>query len=118
MKKTKSIKIIENKEEKENDKSLNENKIQQEETHNDITEPKTVKDFLKDKKKPILFKEFPGFFFKKFNLTTYKKERSDSRERSKSPEYKYKPSHKKGNGVPDDLFKLCKAKVTQVCESQ
>ena len=117
MKKTKSIKIIENKEEKENDKSLNENKIQQEETHNDMTEPKTVKDFLKDKKKPILFKEFPGFFFKKFNLTTYKKERSDSRERSKSPEYKYKPSHKKGNGVPDDLFKRLKY-ITKITNSK
>ena len=37
------------------------------------------------------------------NLTAYRKERNDSRERSKSPEYKYKPSHKKGNGVPNDL---------------
>ena len=64
MKKTKSIKIIENKEEKENDKSLNENKIQQEEIHNDITEPKTVKDFLKDKKSQYYSKNFQDFFSK------------------------------------------------------
>ena len=61
-----------------------------------------------ENQKPKLFKEFPGFFFKKFNLTSYKKERSESRERSKSPEYKYKPNHKRGNGVPDDLLKRLK----------
>ena len=108
MKKMKNIKIVENKEEKENDKSLNENKLPEEDIHDEIMEPKTVKDFLNDKKKPAFLKEFPGFFFKKFNLTTYKKERSDSRERSKSPEYKYRPNHKKGNGVPEDLFKRMK----------
>ena len=49
MKKMKNIKIVENKEEKENDKSLNENKLPEEDIHDEIMEPKTVKDFLNDK---------------------------------------------------------------------
>ena len=104
----KSIKTSETKEEQktspndtikiEDQNPLNEN------MHNNILKSNTSQDFLKQKKKPVIFKEFPGFFFKKFNLTSYKKERSDSRERSKSPEIKRKPHHKKGNGVPDDLL--------------
>ena len=109
MKKMKS-KLIENKTDKENQKSTLENKTFDknssiENINNNSIQPNTVQDFLKDNKKPVLFKEFKGFFFKKFNLTAFKKERDDSRERSKSPEYKYKPNHKKGNGVPDDLLK-------------
>ena len=108
MKKMKSIKSLEKKESIDNDNILNEIKIEdknplnQNSTNNDIIKSNTSLDFLKEKAKPILFKEFPGFFFKKFNLTTYKKERSESRERSKSPEYKFKPTHKKGNGIPND----------------
>ena len=106
MKKMKSIKIVENKENQksQNDldnldkKSLNEN------VSNDLIESNTAQNFLKNNTKPILFKEFKGFFYKKFNLTSYKKERDDSRERLKSPQYKYKPNHKKGNGVPNDLL--------------
>ena len=111
MKKMKSIKSIDKKESIDNDNTINEIKIEdknplnQNITNNELVKSNTSLDFLKGKKKPVLFKEFPGFFFKKFNLTTYKKERSESRERSKSPEYKYKPSHKKGNGVPNDLIK-------------
>ena len=109
MKKMKS-KLSENKTDKENQKSTLENKTFDknssiENINNNSIQPNTVQDFLKDNKKPVLFKEFKGFFFKKFNLTAFKKERDDSRERSKSPEYKYKPNHKKGNGVPDDLLK-------------
>ena len=40
----------------------------------------------KKKERTTQSNEFQGFFFKKFNLTTYKRERDDSRERSKSPE--------------------------------
>ena len=111
MKKMKSIKSIDKKESIDNDNTINEIKIEdknplnQNITNNELVKSNTSLDFLKGKEKPVLFKEFPGFFFKKFNLTTYKKERSESRERSKSPEYKYKPSHKKGNGVPNDLIK-------------
>ena len=113
MKKTKNIKILENKDQKENNQSLSEIKLPDNNNINenlskDIIQSNTSQGFLNDKQKPKLFKEFPGFFFKKFNLTSYKKERSESRERSKSPEYKYKPNHKRGNGVPDDLLKRLK----------
>ena len=100
--------------ENNNDNALNnemkdeeKNQIEQNNiSNNDLIKPITIHNFLKEKKKPNLnlFKEFTGFFNKKFNLTAYRKERNDSRERSKSPEYKYKPSHKKGNGVPNDLI--------------
>ena len=107
-----NLKSLEKKENIDNDNELNNeikeenNQIEQNDiSNNDIIKSITVNNFLKEKKKPNinLFKEFTGFFFKKFNLTAYRKERNDSRERSKSPEYKYKPSHKKGNGVPNDL---------------
>ena len=58
----------------------------------------------KKKERTTQSNEFQGFFFKKFNLTTYKRERDDSRERSKSPERIYKLNYKKGNGIPDDLI--------------
>ena len=112
MKKMINLKSLEKKENIDNDNELNNeikeenNQIEQNDiSNNDIIKSITVNNFLKEKKKPNinLFKEFTGFFFKKFNLTAYRKERNDSRERSKSPEYKYKPSHKKGNGVPNDL---------------
>lgn len=116
MKKMKSIKIVDNTESKENLKSINDINMQDKNSStlnnenqlNDLKQSNTSQGFLKPKSKPNVFKEFQGFFFKKFNLTTYKKERDDSRERSKSPEYKYKPNHKKGNGVPDDLIKRLK----------
>ena len=112
MKKMKSIKIAETKEDKEkekqNDIKIIDNNSFNDNIQNDKIQPNTAQDFLRDKKNPIIFKEFQGFFFKKFNLTTYKKERSDSRERSKSPEYKYKPHHKRGNGVPEDILKRLK----------
>ena len=75
-------------------------------TKNLIEQNNTSQDFLKEKSKFNLTKynEFPGFFFKKFNLTTYKKKRDDSRERSKSPERIYKLNYKKGNGIPNDLI--------------
>lgn len=48
--------------------------------------------------------KFSGFFNKKFNLTTYKKEREDSRSRSKSPERKISPHKLKGNGIPVNII--------------
>ena len=104
----KSIKTSETKEEQKTSQNdtikIDDQNPLNENMHNNILKSNTSQDFLKQKKKPVIFKEFPGFFFKKFNLTSYKKERSDSRERSKSPEIKRKPHHKKGNGVPDDLL--------------
>jgi len=85
----------------DNSSKTTKNKIQQ----NDISQ-----DFSKSKSKFKItkYKEFPGFFFKKFNLTTYKKSRDDSRAKSKSPERIYKLNHKKGNGIPNDLIERLK----------
>ena len=85
----------------DNSSKTTKNKIQQ----NDISQ-----DFSKSRSKFKItkYKEFPGFFFKKFNLTMYKKSRDDSRARSKSPERVYKLNHKKGNGIPDDLIERLK----------
>ena len=85
-------------------------------TKNINPENNTSQDFLQEKRQEkdkgkeriTLYNEFPGFFFKKFNLTTYKKERDDSRERAKSPERIYKLNHKKGNGIPNDLIERLK----------
>lgn len=115
MKKVKNFKLI--KDNENNLKSLNDiqpidknistnnNNITSKNDNNINQENNTSKDFLQGKKKFKLTKynDFPGFFFKKFNLTSYKKSRDDSRARSKSPERIYKLNYKKGNGIPDDL---------------
>ena len=46
---------------------------------------------------------FKGFFFKKFDLNTYKKEREDSRSRSRSLEKKVIPHQIRGNGIPKEI---------------
>ncbi len=51
---------------------------------------------------------FKGFHNKNFNLTSYKKSRDDSRERSKSPERIYLPHKLKGNGIPENLYERIK----------
>ena len=119
MKKMKSLKIMENQKDNENinDMKIIDNNSLNDNNPNDEIQPNTAQGFLRDKKKPIIFKEFRGFFFKKFDLTSYKKERSDSRERSKSPEYRYKPHHKKGNGIPDDLLKRLKY-ISKIIKSE
>jgi len=126
MKKNKSKKaLIKDSKEESNTKAINQSQINDKnfsgnidnnivDTKNIIPENNTSQDFLhekgkdKDKERITLYNEFPGFFFKKFNLTTYKKERDDSRERSKSPERIYKLNHKKGNGIPDNLIERLK----------
>ena len=56
-------------------------------------------------KEPIAkLSNFTGFYFKKFNLTNYKKERDDSRSRSQSPERIYTPHQLRGNGIPNDIL--------------
>jgi len=50
------------------------------------------------------FSSFKGFFNKKFNLTSYKKDRDDSRSRSKSPERVYQPHVPRGNGIPQNAL--------------
>ena len=129
MKKMKNIKIIKDKTES-NLKSLNDVKNNEinssinndtisKNTKNIIQQNNTSQDFLQDKNKLKLlkFNEFPGFFFKKFNLTSYKKKRDDSRARSKSPERIYKLNHKKGNGIPNDLIERLKY-LTKIVNSE
>ena len=78
MKKMKSIKIVDNAESKENLKSINDINMQDKNSStlnnenqlNDVKQSNTSQGFLKPKSKPNVFKEFQGFFFKKFNLTT------------------------------------------------
>lgn len=126
MNKSKSKKsLIKDSKEESNTKNINQSQIKGKnfssnidnnfvDTKTIIQENNTSQDFLqekkqdKDKERMTQYNEFPGFFFKKFNLTTYKKERDDSRERSKSPERIYKLNHKKGNGIPDDLIERLK----------
>ena len=46
---------------------------------------------------------FKGFYFRKFDLTSYKKEREDSRSRSRSLEKKVTPHKIRGNGIPKEI---------------
>ena len=46
------------------------------------------------------FNQFPGFFNKNFNLTSFKKEREESRSLSKSPIKIRLPHQIRGNGIP------------------
>ena len=50
------------------------------------------------------FSDFKGFYNKKFNLTTYKNERENSRSRSRSPERIYQEHKPRGNGIPTDAL--------------
>ena len=114
----KNIKIIKDRREN-NLKSLND--IQANEKNSSIMNETLSKnlnkandtsgEFTQDNKKYLKFtkyNEFTGFFFKQFNLTSYKKKCDDSREHSKSPERIYKLNHKKGNGIPMDLVERLK----------
>ena len=70
-----------------------------------LNKNKTSRNIKKFNRMKILsLKEFPGFFFKKFDLISYKKEKDIQRERSKSKEKKYSPNLKRGNGIPDNLI--------------
>lgn len=71
----------------------------------------TYQEFSSGKKKlPELsyFANFPGFYNKKFNLTSFRKEREDSRSRSRSPERIINPHKMKGNGIPKDIVERIK----------
>ena len=71
----------------------------------------TYQNFSSEKKRtPELsyFSNFPGFFNRKFNLTSFKKEREDSRSRSRSPERIIEPHQIKGNGIPKDIVSRIK----------
>ena len=66
------------------------------------------------------FSNFQGFFNKNFNLTSFKKEKENSRSRSNSPKRIIKPHILKGNGIPKDavsrikyLYKICNSEKFQ-----
>ena len=66
----------------------------------------TFQQFNSNKQKPpelTYFNNFKGFFNKKFNLTSFKQEKDDSRSRSQSPEKIINPHILKGNGIPNDI---------------
>ena len=63
------------------------------------------KEFITEK---INLKDFRGFFNKKFNLELYKKLREDTRLRLKSPKERIKLTHKRGNGIPNNVFERMK----------
>ena len=126
MKKKINLKLI--KEQKENNfhalydvnNEINSSNVNEEPPKNSdlIQQNNTSQDFLQEKRKlKITNYEFPGFFFKKFNLTSYKKKRDDSRARSKSPERIYKLNHKKGNGIPNDLIERLKY-LTKIIDNE
>ena len=50
------------------------------------------------------FRQFQGFFNKNFNLTNFKKQKEDSRSRSKSPERNTIPHQIRGNGIPKNFI--------------
>ena len=54
------------------------------------------------------FTMFKGFYNKKFNLTSYKNDRDNSRSRSRSPERRIEPHKIRGNGIPDDALERIK----------
>ena len=49
------------------------------------------------------FSKFSGFFNKNFNLTSFRKQKEDSRSRSKSPERIRLPHKIRGNGIPNNI---------------
>ena len=64
---------------------------------------KTTKEFLTEK---INFEKFRGFFNRNFNLDLYRKLRQNARLKLKSPKKKF--HHKRGNGIPDNIFERMK----------
>ena len=50
------------------------------------------------------FSKFSGFFNKNFNLTSFKKQKEDSRSQSKSPEKIRLPHQIRGNGIPNKII--------------
>ena len=49
------------------------------------------------------FSKFSGFFNKNFNLTSFRKQKEDSRSNSKSPERIRLPHQIRGNGIPNNI---------------
>ena len=71
----------------------------------------THQDFIsKDEKSNDLthLKNFPGFFNKNFNLTSFREKQESFRLKSRSPEKKIIQHQLKGNGIPKDIIERLK----------
>ena len=71
----------------------------------------THQDFIsKDEKSIDLthLKNFPGFFNKNFNLTSFREKQESFRLKSRSPEKKIIQHQLKGNGIPNDIIERLK----------
>ena len=71
----------------------------------------THQDFIsKDEKSNDLthLKNFPGFFNKNFNLTSFREKQESFRLKSRSPEKKIIQHQLKGNGIPNDIIERLK----------
>ena len=73
-------------------------------TENDINRNSLVNQLFVAKPKDLsYFNQFAGFFNRNFNLTTFKKERQESRSLSKSPQRIRLPHQIRGNGIPKTI---------------
>ena len=73
-------------------------------TENDINRNSLVNQLFVAKPKDLsYFNQFEGFFNRNFNLTTFKKEREESRSLSKSPQRIRLPHQIRGNGIPKTI---------------
>ena len=71
----------------------------------------THQDFIAKKEKTYdlsYLKNFPGFFNKNFNLTSFKEKQENFRIKSQSPEKKIIKHQIKGNGIPNDVIERIK----------
>ena len=106
-KKIKNLNIQKIKKDENKIKSIEESKSKEDNNNifQKIPMAKTTKGFFKNKKLNFgITSEFPGFFNKKFNLTLYKKDRENTRQKLKSPTKIFYPSHKRGNGIPNNII--------------
>ena len=72
---------------------------------NDINKNLDVNQIFVAKPKDLsYFSQFNGFFNKKFNLTSFKKEKEESRSLSKSPKKLRLPHQIRGNGIPNNII--------------
>ena len=131
----KRINLINNKKSKSLKKpSLILNNENNQKQNNEVNQTSQFNHFLPSKSNNLsYFSQFNGFFNKKFNLTSFKKEKEESRSLSKSPKKLRLPTKIRGNGIPntimerltflnnffkDEKFKKIYAKCPQRSESK
>ena len=99
----KKLSPIKNNNIKYNSKSLKKSRLILN-TENDINSNSLINTNLIYKPKDLsYFNQIPIFFNRNFNLTIFKKQKEDSRSRSKSPERIRLPHQIRGNGIPTKI---------------